>query len=851
MNNKNIRPIILIVGTRPEGIKMIPLYQKLKASGIPTLLCSTMQHDELLSQVFDLFNVKPDFNLQIMRQGQDLFYLTQSILQKTKELFLKINPSLVLVQGDTTSTMAASLAAFYLKIPVGHIEAGLRTDDTMQPFPEEVNRRMVSLIAQYHFAPTPQATANLLAQGINQNNIFCTGNTIVDAVKIIRNRIETGQITIRSDIKTVIENCKREKKKIMLLTTHRRESFDGGIGRILQATKQFLEENRNVFCFYPFHPNPQVIQEIETAGLTDIKNMYLCEPLQYKDMVYLITNSNIVLTDSGGIQEEAVSLSKPVLVLREKTERQEGIWSGLAKIVGTNSHKIKEGIKTYIDFKKTDQTNIYGDGRAAERIVEILKDRLKKLPDALTDKAKKRKKITFAQTLITQKKEEMKKISVLGLGYIGLPTAIILAENGFDVTGFDIDEKKVKNIMAGDPTIEEPELFEKLQLVLKTGTFKAKISCTPADYFIIAVPTPFTKNKKADLSYVFKAAEFISKVIQKGNTVLLESTVSMGTTKKIAEFLEIKTGMVAGKDFFVAHCPERVLPGKIFKELEQNDRVIGGIDEQSSQVAATLYRHFVTGEIYTTNCKTAEIVKLIENSSRDTQIAFAHQVASMAQSEGLDPYEIIELANKHPRVNILNPTCGVGGHCIAIDPWFLLESFPDNASLIKTVRTINDNRPQEIIQKIKKTVETYSKNKKPTVLLLGLTYKPDVDDLRESPALFIAKKLSCGKNINLLVTEPHIKQQKLFDIFPKEATTISQGLQNADIVVYLVAHKRFKAIDKKITANKIILDFCGITYKPKISLDQNSTETKWATSSILDFFIANSGRKKDIRDKKP
>ena len=832
-------PIVTIVGTRPEGIKVLPLYKTLKKNGLETLLCSTMQHNELLLQVFDIFNVKPDFNLDIMRHGQDLFYLTQSILQKTKELFLKINPSLVIVQGDTTSTMAAALSAFYLNIPVAHVEAGLRTDDIRHPFPEEMNRRVVSQIADYHFAPTEHAQNKLLAQGIAEQKIFCTGNTVVDALHIIQKEIELKTISISNEVQTFVKHALKGNKEIILLTTHRRESFNGAIEHILQAVKDFLQKHPNTYCFYPFHPNPHVIQAIEKINMSELENLHLCEPIAYSDMVYLISHANLVLTDSGGIQEEAVSLSKPVLVLREKTERMEGVWAGLAKLVGTDKDSITRAIKTYIEVTPKESPPIYGDGTASQKITQIIAKEFEKknLPRTPNHKEEIERFTLSRKTTIQAKtgNPKMKKVCVLGLGYIGLPTSIVLAENDFDVTGFDIDEKKVSNINSGDPVIDEPEVYEKLQLVLKYGRFRASTEICKADYFIIAVPTPFKENKIADLSYVYKAAESLSKKLENGNVVLLESTIPVGATKQLALFLEEKTALKAGKDFYVAHCPERVLPGKIFKELIENDRVIGGINHESSCKASLLYNTFVTGNIHLTDDKTAEMVKLIENSSRDAQIAFAHQIASMANSQGINPYEVIELANKHPRVNILRPTCGVGGHCIAIDPWFLVESFPQHCDLIRAVRHVNDNRPKEIISIIKKEIEAWNATNKKlcNILLLGLTYKPDVDDLRESPALYIAQQMSGMANINLMIAEPHIRQQKLFELFDQQAITIEQGIQNADIVVYLVKHKRFKAIDKKRLKNKLILDFCGITYKEKFNNEKSQK------SGMLDFFITN------------
>ena len=814
---QEIQPIVVIVGTRPEGIKMIPVYRALQDAGLPVVLCSTMQHDELLTQVLDLFGVTPDFDLIIMRQGQDLFYLTQSILQKTKEVFSKIKPSMVLVQGDTTSTMAAALSAFYLHIPVGHIEAGLRTDDIKAPFPEEMNRRVVGTVADFHFAPTSHAAAQLYAQGVERQRVFCTGNTVVDALRIIQDMLLKKTITINADIKNMVQECKKNNKKIMLLTAHRRESFDGGIVRVLQTVKQFLSEHPDVVCFYPYHPNPHVVQAIKDVGLSHMPNIYISEPVAYKELAYLLLNVDWVLTDSGGIQEEAVSLSKPVLVLREKTERAEGVWAGLATMVGTDSKKIKTSLENLLQQKKQKNTTelfVYGDGYAANKIVQIIKNNIT-LQEAIAEK----KDAVFEPTNIFKVKKEaaMKKVAVLGLGYIGLPTSIIMAQAGLSVVGFDIDKKRVDAINAGDPVIQEPEIFEKLQLVLGSGHFCATTILPKADCFIIAVPTPFKEEKKADLSYVFAAADSISSVLQKGNIVLLESTVPVGCTQKLAQYLERLTGLQAGIDFYVAHCPERVLPGKIFYELVHNTRIIGGFNKESVHKAKELYQTFVEGSLYLTDSTTAEMVKLVENSSRDVEIAFAHQVASMAQSVHLDPYEVIELANKHPRVNILKPSCGVGGHCIAVDPWFLVESFRKNSVLLKTARNVNEDRPKQVVTLVEKAVKQWKKNNDGvcTVVTLGLTYKPDVDDLRESPALQVASCLIDKKDIDLLVVEPHINTKKLKNIFEDRVVSVQDGIDRADIVVYLVAHKRFRAIDEKMLAKKQIIDVCGIRHEPK------------------------------------
>ncbi len=829
-------PVILIVGTRPEAIKMMPVYFALKEAGTPVFLCSTMQHDQLLYDVLDLFGIIPNVDLGIMRIGQDLFYVTQSLLQKTKELYKKINPSLVLVQGDTTSTMAAALAAFYLKIPVGHVEAGLRTHDIYAPFPEEMNRRVVTSLATFHFTPTAHTTGNLVAEGIDKDTITCTGNTVVDALRIVKERIVDGKIAVSLPLKQQIAACKK-RGKLILLTMHRRESFNGGIKRVLQTVAAFLKEHQEVFCFYPFHPNPQVINAVQEVGLSDLANCFLSEPIAYQDVVYLLDQVDLVLTDSGGIQEEAISLGKQVLVLREKTERREGIWAGLATLVGTDGQKLHNKLYSLLAQQAAVKpsvvkpsvvkpSSIYGDGYAANHIVRIIKQKFEQQHQVLRS----------VKIVPVQKYNEdtMKKVTVLGLGYIGLPTSIVLAESGWDVVGFDIDAERVDAINKGEPVIQEPDLFEKLQIALQTEKFKASTTISQSDYFIIAVPTPFKEGKRADLSFVFTAAQSIASVLKKGDVIILESTVPVGATQQLATYLCGQSGLHMN-DFYLAHCPERVLPGRIFKELVANDRVIGGIDKDSVYKAQELYAQFVTGTIYLTDANTAEMVKLIENSSRDVEIAFAHQVASMAYAVGLNPYEVIELANKHPRVNILKPSSGVGGHCIAVDPWFLIETFERQTQLLQSARHINDARPFEVLEYIYKATRQWCKEQQRScnVLLMGLTYKPDVDDLRESPAVRIANMVREHNAINMLVCEPHLNQKKLKNLYADAATTVTEGLQQADVVVFLVAHTRFRAIDKKLLHNKKVLDFCGVLQ----GVMHHKKENLYWPASSLSFFM--------------
>jgi len=414
----------------------------------------------------------------------------------------------------------------------------------------------------------------------------------------------------------------------------------------------------------------------------------------------------------------------------------------------------------------------------------------------------------------------MKRVCCVGLGYIGLPTALIAAQYGYEVIGYDIDQQRVDRINKGDPIIKEPKLKECLIEARESGLLHAVSSPTTADFFIIAVPTPFDENKKADLHAVWSAIERIAHVLNAGNTVIIESTIPVHTTQAVATWLSQQTGLELGTELYVAHCPERVLPGNIMHELVYNARIIGGVDRASVEQAADFYRAFVKGPLYLTTAKAAEMVKLVENSSRDVAIAFANQVASMATAAELNPFEIIELANKHPRVKILQPSCGVGGHCIAVDPWFLVHGFPLESALLQTARMINDAKPHTVISRIRQwTHHWYEKNtQKPTILLLGLTYKADVDDLRESPALAIATELAADNQIDILVCEPNIASTYLPELLKNKSVEYQQGLQKADLINILVPHSDF-ARPVAFGKETPVMDWCGRWHTPKAAIN--------------------------------
>ena len=397
------------------------------------------------------------------------------------------------------------------------------------------------------------------------------------------------------------------------------------------------------------------------------------------------------------------------------------------------------------------------------------------------------------------------KACFMGLGYIGLPTAIIAAENGIEVIGVDINPQVVEMTNKGEIHIVEPGLQELCQQVVASGHLKASVEPEVSDVYLIVVPTPFKGNHEPDISYVETATRSVIPLLKKGDLFVIESTSPVGTTEKMTQLIfslrpELKDNI------FIAYCPERVLPGNVIYELVHNDRVIGGIDEESTEAAVGFYSRFVKGTLHKTNSKTAEMCKLTENSSRDVQIAFANELSLICDKAGINVWKLIELANKHPRVNILQPGAGVGGHCIAVDPYFITAEFPYESQLIAKAREINNYKAFWCAEKIEKEMLKFElqHHRKPVVAMMGLAFKPNIDDLRESPAKYITTKvMQSHNNADILVVEPNVKEHKVFKL-----TDYKVAYEKADIVAFMVAHKEFKELPH--TDDKIILDFCGI-----------------------------------------
>ena len=396
------------------------------------------------------------------------------------------------------------------------------------------------------------------------------------------------------------------------------------------------------------------------------------------------------------------------------------------------------------------------------------------------------------------------KAVFMGLGYIGLPTAAVAASKGIQVVGVDVNPEVVNTINQGKIHIVEPALDKVVKEVVEKGHLKASLKPEKADAFFIVVPTPFKQNHRADISYVESATRMVIPFLEEGNLFVIESTSPVLTTEKMANVIFTERPELKGK-IFIAYCPERVLPGNVLYELEHNDRVIGGLNPESSEKAINFYSVFVKGKLHKTNARTAEMCKLTENSSRDAQIAFANELSIICDKAGINVWDLIELANKHPRVNILQPGCGVGGHCIAVDPWFIVSDFPEQAHIIKRARETNDYKADWCANRVLEECQKFSSktDREPIVVCMGLAFKPDIDDLRESPAKYITSRIISEARADVLVVEPNVCSHKSFNLM-----NYQDAFEKADIVVWLVKHKEF--ISMPVAKDKIELDFCGV-----------------------------------------
>ena len=397
------------------------------------------------------------------------------------------------------------------------------------------------------------------------------------------------------------------------------------------------------------------------------------------------------------------------------------------------------------------------------------------------------------------------EVVTIGLGYIGLPTSALIASHGTNVLGVDINQKVVDTINQGKIHIVEPDLDEIVSKAVSNGFFKASTTPISAEVYLIVVPTPFKGNHEPDISFVEAATKGIIPLLKKGDLYIIESTSPIGTTEKMQKLIFTYRPDLEGF-IHIAYCPERVLPGNVMHELVENDRVIGGVDEASTQKASSFYSKYVKGELHGTNARTAEMCKLVENSSRDVQIAFANELSLICDKADINVWELINLANKHPRVNILQPGCGVGGHCIAVDPYFIVADYPMESKIIGTAREVNNYKSFWCAEKVQneKLKFELKHGRKPKTALMGLAFKPNIDDLRESPAKYIAQKvLQNSNNEEHFIVEPNIDSHSVYKL-----TDYKNAIEKADLIVFLVGHKEFVGMD--IRKEKLVLDFCGI-----------------------------------------
>ncbi len=395
------------------------------------------------------------------------------------------------------------------------------------------------------------------------------------------------------------------------------------------------------------------------------------------------------------------------------------------------------------------------------------------------------------------------KVVMMGLGYIGLPTSALIASKNIKVHGVDVKKDVINIINKGKTHIIEPDLEGLVKYVVDNALLKAHDKPEKADVFLISVPTPFKGNNEPDISYVEQSIDAIIPYIEKNNLIIIESTSPIGTTEKMAELIFSKRSELKD-NIYIAYCPERVLPGHILYELENNSRIIGGINEKSTEMAIKFYSLFVKGELFQTDSRTAEMCKLVENSYRDVNIAFANELSIICDKAGIDVYELVELASKHPRVNILKPGAGVGGHCIAVDPWFIVHDYKEESKIIKLARDINNYKTEWVIAKIELAAARYKEKtgSSPKIACMGLAYKADIDDLRESPALLITKTL-IQKKYNVLPVEPNLESYTDIELIDFE-----KAFKDSDIIALLVPHKEFKTLNLK---GDNVLDFCGLT----------------------------------------
>ncbi len=748
----------IIIGTRPEIIKMAPIIRECQARSLPFFIIHSNQHYSAdMDAVFfeELKLPAPHYNLHV-GSGQHSNQ-TGNILIKMEPILQEEKPDVVLVQGDTNTVLAGALAAAKLDIKVGHVEAGLRSYD--RTMPEETNRVLTDHMSEYLFSVSATQSNILKAEGISDKKIHEVGNTISDSL--------LQHIPLAEKSSQILSELKIKASDYILLTAHRASNVDvlAHLEELVDAVNT-ISKKYDKKIVWPIHPRTK--KKVEEHNIKIGDNIILTPPLGYLDFIQLQKNAFVIMTDSGGIQEEACMLRIPCITLRENTERPETLDVGANILVGRNKEKAIAAMDKWISLKSYDWSNPFGDGNVAKTILNVIEGK--------------------SLTALASKEAKKETVSVIGLGYMGLPISCLIAEGGYRVSGVDLNHDKVDLINKGQSPFDEPGLPDLLDRALNDN-FKASISLESSDIYLVAVPTPH-KDSSCDLSYVNSALDTILNVAKDGQLVIIESTISPQTCIKSQEKFE-----KAGLKVEVVHCPERAIPGQTLSELVNNDRIIGAPSSSAFNRAKELYSSFVKGEIFQTDTTTAECVKLVENTSRDVNIAFANELASITDELNVDVKEVIKLANRHPRVNILTPGPGVGGHCIPIDPWFLVEN-TEAGEFVRHARKVNDNRPREVS---KLAIQFAQKTNAKNIALLGVAYKPDVDDCRETPALAILQELK-KEGFAIKYLDPHVADWEC------ERLSNIDDLSNwADMALVVTEHTELKSL----TLTVPILDNCG------------------------------------------
>ncbi len=751
----------IIVGTRPEIIKMAPVIRECQQRNIPYFIIHSNQHysKEMDSIFFDELHLPtPKYNLGV---GSGLHSnQTGNILIKMEPILVKEKPDVVLVQGDTNTVLAGALAASKLNIKVGHIEAGLRSYD--RTMPEETNRTMADHISEYLFAVGPNQEKILKHEGIDANKIHTVGNTVSDSL--------FQHLEISAQTSTILSDLQLTPKEYFLVTAHRASNVDipSNLQELL-ALFNAVHKKYSQTIVWPIHPRTQA--KLKEFDIEVPEYLQLIAPIGYLDFIQLQKNARLILTDSGGIQEEACLLGVPSLTLRENTERPEAVEVGASELVGRNADKAVKATEQWLSRKEFSWNNPFGDGKVAKSILDIIEG----------------KSSAGNSNTITARNET---IAVVGMGYMGLPIASLLAQAGYNVTGVDLNQSKVDSINRAECPFDEAGLPELITQVVSQGFLKASTEIPCSETYLVAVPTPH-KDSRCDRSYVFAAVDAIAKVAKDGQTVIVESTISPQTSLAVEQrFVD------AGLKIDVVHCPERAIPGQTLHELVNNDRIIGASNKAAQQKVKAIYQSFVNGEVFLTDLTTAECIKLVENTSRDVGIAFANELAEICQELNVDVYEVIKLANRHPRVNVLTPGPGVGGHCIPIDPWFLVEN-TKTGDLVRLSRQINDRRPKLIADKVHQQANALQAKK---IVILGVAYKPNVDDCRETPAEPIFQQLT-EMGYEVKYHDLHVNSWNCPRI-----ESLNDALAWSDIQVLVTAHNEYKVL----TASQQLFDACGL-----------------------------------------